>query len=191
MIKPPRSNLPAGALPWGREIESAYADIDANMTRLERDVEVREIAAGVDLLSGNINSLYRRQPKLFTPKTGIVLNAPADSSVSYSWYDWSFTSYRQQTVLVSGNIYAYGLSGNPVTAISVTATGNSLYYFAQFGPIGDAATSTTTFSFNGLMTFGVGTYNLSCTLSSGTILPFGPLGATTATYDVNMAVLPE
>lgn len=192
MRRPPKNYLPSASLPWGREVENAYTEIDRNLTRLEGDAEVREIAAGIDMLQASIDGLYKRQPTIMSPKTGISLNAPSNNNVTYSWSDWVFVSQRTQTCFISGNIYLYGKSGNPVTAIQISVAGaGNIYQAFSFGDTGDPATSTNTFSFNSVLTFPAGTYTLFCTLYSGSIFPYIPRGATTAIYDVNLGVFPE
>ena len=192
MRRPPKNYLPSSSIPWGREVENAYTEIDRNLTRLEGDAEVREIAAGIDMLQANIDGLYKRQPTIMSPKNGITLTTTSGNEASYSWNDWLFTSYRNQTCFFSGSVYMYSQSGDPVTAISVFAyTSVGLYRVFGFGPQGDPATSTTTFSFNEAIFIPAGTYSLSCVLYSGTILPYAPRGATSATYNVSLGIFPE
>ena len=191
MKKSPRSNLPTVSTDWGREIEEAYRDIDSSLQLLESDVEIRELAASADLLAANLKSLNNRQPQILTPKTGIVLTAPTSSYVSNVWFDWSFVSKRNQSVLVTGYIKQYNQVGGAspnfefyASFINIFPAGTVFYIHREGTPVPSGAY---TESFIGTVNLQANkTYSIQASISSG-----GIFGGSSATYDVGLAVFPE
>lgn len=186
MKRPPKNNLPSASQPWGREIESSYIEIDSNLQRLERDVEVRAIAAGVDLLSAGIINLQSRQPKIMAGKNNIVLNSTPSFPGEYTWVDWIFVSKRVQTVILSGNVKVASPAGFPNLTFT-TVMSNPPAYDIRYVYSNEIQSSTTdyTVSFNAAVDLGVGSYQLTCKLQTT-----NPYNDTSGTYSINMGVFP-